>query len=118
MRLEFNRLWELYNRQKSQFEQLTAVKEFFSQKAHSEVVKLWAKYRDLRNQIEDLATQRVTMRVSQAADVMATSELRNGGFADQLTGAKRIESPEIFTDNPFVDSGPSIVSPFSNPQYA
>ncbi|KAG9027083.1 hypothetical protein FS837_004390 [Tulasnella sp. UAMH 9824] len=113
----FDSLWELYYRQESQFGKLTAIQEFFSQKAHSEVEKLWIQYRDLRRQIEDLATQRVTMRVSQAADSMATTELRSGGMASETTASKVDAWPDYAAQSPFLD--PSAVgNPFSNPQDA
>lgn len=103
---QFEALWDTYTVQESRLGKVTAVKEFFSQKAHAEVEHLWRRYRALRKEIEDLATQRVTMRAAQEADKMANLELTGGVWTAGMNGDIRTFSPEGFespASNPFSD---------------
>ncbi|KAG8921232.1 hypothetical protein FRC01_000351 [Tulasnella sp. 417] len=99
---QFESLWNTYSRQETEYGRITAVAEFFSQKAHSEVEILWKRYRALRKKIEDMSTQRVTLRAAQEADKMASSQLMAGKSGTITNVAQDGESPEDYTPrNPF-----------------
>lgn len=105
---QFEALWDTYTVQESRLGKVTVVKEFFSQKAHGEVEHLWRRYRALRKEIEDLATQRVTLRAAQAADSMASTVLRSQSWSARATAVKSIASPESSPDESS--------DPFANPE--
>lgn len=100
---QFQDLWNLYTRAESEYAKITALSEFFSQKAHSEVEKLWQMYRDLRRDIEDLATQRVTMRAAEAADEGAQAALSQGRWTTEAAATKNLDSPESSDGDPFLN---------------
>ncbi|KAG8947767.1 hypothetical protein FRC00_008941 [Tulasnella sp. 408] len=111
---EFIILWNLYTRGKDEYAKVTAVAEFFSRKAHSEVNKLFQMYTDLRGKLEDLASQRITLRQNQRADEAAIERLR--GWSSEGTSNMNAGSPEAYVTNPFSD--PQDDGPFSNPQHS
>lgn len=113
LRDQYKTLWDLYMEWKNKYQDITALAEFFSQKAHNQVKTLFQMYSDLRIEIEDLATQRVTMRQDQRADQMAFQRLRLWSL--EGTANTNSGSPESDVTNPFSD--PQDDSPFSNPQY-
>ncbi|KAG9027016.1 hypothetical protein FS837_004402 [Tulasnella sp. UAMH 9824] len=100
---QFEDLWDTYTEQESQLGKITAVQEFFSQKAHAEVEHLWRRYRALRKELEDLATQRVTMKAARAADVAAKDDLLGGRWRTEDSTSKAADWPETMVQNPFSD---------------
>ncbi|KIO20529.1 hypothetical protein M407DRAFT_29844 [Tulasnella calospora MUT 4182] len=75
---EFLRLWEGYHADEEKFGKIGAVQEFFSQKAHSKVRRLWDVYMRLRKQLEDMGTKRVTKRASEKQHRLAAGILLEG----------------------------------------
>ncbi|KAG8998059.1 hypothetical protein FRB90_012388 [Tulasnella sp. 427] len=121
---QYQSLWEAWKDGENELGNTTAVKEFFSQKAHAEVEALWRRYRALRRQMEDAATENVTFKVSRAADDMATAMFRAGGsWRSEATVQGNVTSPEergsvgqrssLGTTNPV---GSNQIDPFVNPE--
>ncbi|KAG8945130.1 hypothetical protein FRC04_001196 [Tulasnella sp. 424] len=100
---QFQDLWDTYTEAESELGKITALKEFFSQQAHAEVAQLWKRYRALRKEIEDMATQRVTMKAAWAADREADIKLRGKGWTSDASTSKNNDSPESPLPDPFAN---------------
>ncbi|KAG9003391.1 hypothetical protein FRB90_011191 [Tulasnella sp. 427] len=68
-----DRLWNAWKDGESELGNVTVVREFFTQKAHRQVMALWERYRDLRRDMENAATDRVIFIALRAGEEIATA---------------------------------------------
>ncbi|KIO15970.1 hypothetical protein M407DRAFT_13046 [Tulasnella calospora MUT 4182] len=74
---EYDTLWKDYKDKESECDKISAVKEFFSQTAHSKVLQLWNVYKRLRKRVDDMGSKRVTKKQNQIATRVIAELLRS-----------------------------------------
>lgn len=93
--IQFDELWADYTQQETECAKISAVKEFFSQKAHDRVLRLWDSYKALRRRVDDMGTKRVTLRVAEIANRHAEELLRDELEAEERENQRKAEEEAL-----------------------
>ncbi|KAG9019230.1 hypothetical protein FRB90_005061 [Tulasnella sp. 427] len=107
---QYSELYTNYTIHETECGRIGAIKEFFSQKAHGRVLRLWNTYKTLRRRVDDMGTKRVTMRTAEIASQNAQQHFLADLAAEQLEnadGAEGLATPLVLQAFPLPNVDPS-----------